>query len=80
MVNVSKLEQYLEKRGYTWDSLNKEIGGLPATIEEFASSFEDEATADVILHRLDHALLAAAKVLRQLGLDNLPVDGKDPNE
>lgn len=48
MVNVSKLEQYMEKRGYTWESLNKEIGGLPATIEEFASSFEDEATADVI--------------------------------
>ena len=48
MVNVSKLEEYMEKKGYTWDSINKEIGGLPSTIDEFASSFEDQATADTI--------------------------------
>lgn len=53
----------------------KEFFGHQQDFEEHSEAYRVE-----ILHRLDHALLAAAKVLRQLGLDNLPVDGKDPNE
>ncbi len=48
MVNVPVLESYMKKKAYTWEGLNKDVGGLPPTIEDFAATFEDSATADQI--------------------------------
>ena len=50
MVNTEKLSGYLKKAGQTWEAIVDNCGGLPATLQEFAETFDEHAKAeDVVL-------------------------------
>lgn len=46
MVNTEKLSKYIEKAGTTWEALVKNFGGLPATLQRFAETFDEKAKAE----------------------------------
>ena len=46
MVNTEKLSKYIEKAGTTWEALVNNFGGLPATLQRFAETFDEKAKAE----------------------------------
>ena len=62
-------------QGWPTGKISREIYGSRKDFEEHAEAYRVKTR-----HRLGLALLTAAKVLRQLGLDDLPADDEDPDE
>lgn len=62
MVNTEKLLAYIEAAGTTWEEIARDAGHYPDTIQKFASTFANEATADDVLDLVVRLEIPACQV------------------
>ena len=62
MVNTAKLKNYIDKANRSWFEIEKDIGGLPLSMEEFAEKFESDISANQITVIAEYCKIPASQI------------------
>lgn len=62
MINTERLNAYLKRARLNWKEIAEDVGGIPADLQTFIETFDDEASADTVAVLISALRIPATEV------------------